>query len=235
MSNVKCPDPFRSLTEAVRELISAARSVNISRKHEVSGLSDDEPCYWQRKAWVDFLIENGEKAQQALEALQKQQAQVVGRVHHNEEHAEPVRAALNSIGRELPDDTQLYAHPPPQPGEIRVQVPVAWQSRFTDNGEWAACSREHFDWVKREPQAFPAYEARELYALPPQQPDAVSVPRELESLRKDAERYRGVRRVANKQGFTDEQFDAQTDERIFRFDAALKEAALSTRQAEDGK
>ncbi|GJN50798.1 hypothetical protein [Pseudomonas tohonis] len=62
---------------------------------------------------------------------------------------------------------------------IRGQEPVAWQSRFTDDGEWAACSREHFDWVKREPKAFPAYEARELYALPPQQPEAVSVPREL--------------------------------------------------------
>ncbi|MDW3712894.1 hypothetical protein [Pseudomonas sp. 2023EL-01195] len=52
---------------------------------------------------------------------------------------------------------------------IRGQKPVAWQSRFTDE-EWAKCSRGHFDWVKREPEAFPGgYEARELYALPPQQ------------------------------------------------------------------
>jgi hypothetical protein len=38
--------------------------------------------------------------------------------------------------------------------------------------------------------------------------------REVESLRRDAERYRGVRRIANKQGYTDEQFDQQTDARL---------------------
>lgn len=43
----------------------------------------------------------------------------------------------------------------------------------------------------------------------------------LESLRKDAERYRGVRRVANRQGFTDEQFDQQTDARTAKFDSAM--------------
>lgn len=44
---------------------------------------------------------------------------------------------------------------------------------------------------------------------------------ENEALRKDAERYRGVRRVANRQGFTDEKFDQQTDTRIASFDAAM--------------
>ena len=44
---------------------------------------------------------------------------------------------------------------------------------------------------------------------------------ESEALRKDAERYRGVRRVANHQGFTDEQFDQQTDSRVSSFDAAM--------------
>ena len=44
---------------------------------------------------------------------------------------------------------------------------------------------------------------------------------ENEALRKDAERYRGVRRVANRQGFTDEQFDQQTDTRTAKFDAAM--------------
>ncbi|MBA1192829.1 hypothetical protein G7007_08145 [Pseudomonas entomophila] len=46
-----------------------------------------------------------------------------------------------------------------------------------------------------------------------------------EALRKDAERYRGVRRVANRQGFTDEQFDQQTDSKIARFDAAMAKEA----------
>jgi hypothetical protein len=35
--------------------------------------------------------------------------QVVGRIHHNDQHPEPVRAALNTAGLELPDDTKLYA------------------------------------------------------------------------------------------------------------------------------
>ena len=43
---------------------------------------------------------------------------------------------------------------------------------------------------------------------------------EVEGLRKDAERYRGVRRVANSQGWSDERFDASTDQKIARFDAA---------------
>ncbi|MDL5602010.1 hypothetical protein QS468_55515 [Bacillus subtilis] len=43
---------------------------------------------------------------------------------------------------------------------------------------------------------------------------------ENEALRHDVERYRGVRRVANQQGFSDEQFDQQTDTRIANFDAS---------------
>lgn len=44
---------------------------------------------------------------------------------------------------------------------------------------------------------------------------------EVEALRKDAERYRGVRRVANSQGWSDEQFDASTDQRVARFAASV--------------
>ncbi|WP_017903581.1 hypothetical protein [Pseudomonas asplenii] len=51
------------------------------------------------------------------------------------------------------------------------------------------------------------------------------LPDEHEALRKDAERYRGVRRAANRQGFTDEQFDQQTDTRIASFDAAMAKEA----------
>lgn len=49
--------------------------------------------------------------------------------------------------------------------------------------------------------------------------------RENEALRKDAERYRGVRRVANRQGITDEQFDQQTDTRVANFDEAMAKEA----------
>ncbi|WP_342649111.1 ead/Ea22-like family protein [Pseudomonas sp. REB1044] len=48
---------------------------------------------------------------------------------------------------------------------------------------------------------------------------------ENEALRKDAERYRAVRRVANLQGFTDELFDQQTDTRTASLDAAMAKEA----------
>lgn len=35
--------------------------------------------------------------------------QIVGRIHHNDAHPEPVRAALNTAGLALADDTKLYA------------------------------------------------------------------------------------------------------------------------------
>lgn len=37
--------------------------------------------------------------------------QIMGRVHHNPEHSEPVRAVLNSAGRALADGTPLFSHP----------------------------------------------------------------------------------------------------------------------------
>lgn len=37
--------------------------------------------------------------------------QIMGRVHHNPDHAEPVRAVLNSLGRTLPDGAPLFIHP----------------------------------------------------------------------------------------------------------------------------
>lgn len=48
---------------------------------------------------------------------------------------------------------------------------------------------------------------------------------ENDALRQDAERYRGVRRVANRQGFTDEQFDQQTDARLANFEKAMAKVA----------
>ncbi|WP_337056336.1 hypothetical protein [Pseudomonas sp. USHLN015] len=69
--------PSAELIEAVRELIGAANTVNRSRMHEVRGHDDDQPRYWQRKEWVDWLVENGEKARQALDALPPQQPDAV--------------------------------------------------------------------------------------------------------------------------------------------------------------
>lgn len=46
---------------------------------------------------------------------ERQEAQVMGRVHHGAIEGEPVRAVLNSIGRQLPDNAPLYAEPQPGP------------------------------------------------------------------------------------------------------------------------
>ena len=69
--------PSAELIEAVRELTGAANTVNRSRMHEVRGHDDDQPRYWQRKEWVDWLVENGEKARKALDALPPQQPDAV--------------------------------------------------------------------------------------------------------------------------------------------------------------
>lgn len=69
--------PSAALIEATRELISAAQSVNRSKAHEVRGLADEQPCYWQRKEWIDWFVENGEKARKALGALPPQQPDAV--------------------------------------------------------------------------------------------------------------------------------------------------------------
>lgn len=47
----------------------------------------------------------------ALQLLALVPDQVVGRVHHNQLHWEPVRGVLNSCGRALPDSAPLYDRP----------------------------------------------------------------------------------------------------------------------------
>ena len=38
------------------ELSSAIRSVNRGKQHKILIDGDDEPCYWQRKEWVDWIV-----------------------------------------------------------------------------------------------------------------------------------------------------------------------------------
>ncbi|WP_024695367.1 hypothetical protein [Pseudomonas syringae] len=42
--------------EKLKELVSAVRSINRSAKHEVRLIDDDEPCYAQRKEWVEWVL-----------------------------------------------------------------------------------------------------------------------------------------------------------------------------------
>ncbi|WP_017519959.1 hypothetical protein ACQCLI_31990 (plasmid) [Pseudomonas nitroreducens] len=46
--------------EKVKELIGAMRSVNRGRQYEVRPPVDDEPCYWQRREWVEWGIKVAE-------------------------------------------------------------------------------------------------------------------------------------------------------------------------------
>lgn len=42
----------------IEELISALRSINRADQHKVpeSITSDDQPCYWQRQEWIDWVL-----------------------------------------------------------------------------------------------------------------------------------------------------------------------------------
>lgn len=58
-------DKLQAENEALKaraaELESAMRSVNRSEHHAITVSGDDEPRYWQRKKWVDwiFFLGNG--------------------------------------------------------------------------------------------------------------------------------------------------------------------------------
>ena len=47
--------PYK-LPEKVHELVSAVRSINRAKHHIAKGVDDDEPCYWQRKEWIDWVL-----------------------------------------------------------------------------------------------------------------------------------------------------------------------------------
>ncbi|MDG9784687.1 hypothetical protein [Metapseudomonas otitidis] len=114
-----------------------------NRQHTIDGMNE---AHWQ-------LVQAHAQLRAELEAIRGQQ--VVGRVHHNEEHAEPVRAVLNSIGRQLPDNSPLYAMPPQQ-GVLYVSA-----ESLADDGVVGMHAT-------RKPNAV---QNVALYAIPPQQPD----------------------------------------------------------------
>lgn len=45
------------LASVIAELTSAIRSINRAPHHIAKGVDDDEPCYWQRKEWIDWILE----------------------------------------------------------------------------------------------------------------------------------------------------------------------------------
>ncbi len=52
--------------QAIRALISAVSSINRGRQHEVRISGDAEPCYWQRKAWIDWMLDLADEAKAAM-------------------------------------------------------------------------------------------------------------------------------------------------------------------------
>lgn len=49
-----------------KELISAIRSINKSKAHEIKIGWDVDPCYWQRKEWVDWILELANETEKEL-------------------------------------------------------------------------------------------------------------------------------------------------------------------------
>ena len=49
-------DTVRVSKGKLDELISVARSINRGKAHEIRVPGDDEPCYLQRKEWVDWAV-----------------------------------------------------------------------------------------------------------------------------------------------------------------------------------
>lgn len=55
------------LARALNSLIGATTSVNRHSQHKVFIDGDEEPCYWQRREWVDYLLEEADKARKVLD------------------------------------------------------------------------------------------------------------------------------------------------------------------------
>lgn len=56
------------LASVIAELTSAIRSINRAPHHIAKGVDDDEPCYWQRKEWIDWILELASNADEKSRA-----------------------------------------------------------------------------------------------------------------------------------------------------------------------
>lgn len=56
-------DELIATRQELAELSSAVLTVNKSGYHELRITGDDEICYWQRKEWVDWVVELASKTQ----------------------------------------------------------------------------------------------------------------------------------------------------------------------------
>lgn len=113
MSEELKPCPFCGGPMTLR--VSRSNGHQIFGKHTKDCAFSDISACMQEPSNCEWVADEIIKRWNTRAALPVREAvggdQVVGRVHHNSEHAEPVRAVLNSIGRQLPDDAPLYTHP----------------------------------------------------------------------------------------------------------------------------
>lgn len=61
-----------SVPDAVSEFVSAVRSINRSSHHQIQIPGDDEPCFWQRKEWIDWILELADQVEASLSATTPQ-------------------------------------------------------------------------------------------------------------------------------------------------------------------
>jgi hypothetical protein len=57
------PDIVRA---AAHDLVSAVRTINFSPRNQVMIPGDDEPCHWQRREWIEWLLGEAAKLESAF-------------------------------------------------------------------------------------------------------------------------------------------------------------------------
>lgn len=60
----KAPD---ELKQKSAEMVSAVRSINRSRHQELKIPNDDDPVYWQRKEWVEWILDLANELDRAIQ------------------------------------------------------------------------------------------------------------------------------------------------------------------------
>lgn len=60
------PENPAGVPKEVTELISGIRSINRSKHQRVMVDGDDEPCYWQRGEWVEWILQLADEAESSV-------------------------------------------------------------------------------------------------------------------------------------------------------------------------
>lgn len=48
-------------------MVTAVRTINRSRNQEMKIPGDDDPVYWQRKEWIEWILELADELEQAAQ------------------------------------------------------------------------------------------------------------------------------------------------------------------------